>query len=202
MEIKLIRGQEDKKARRQAVIFATQKSHSDYRLPIIFYRFAFCLLLLILLMSHVSRLTANAADTVIKGGICLDKVPKGFYGTWRVSSKIISTNSEGLFKDSSVDLWNLSRVGDVITLDNPFSGAKASITISHIEGRAIKFKKIGDYEGKKITDTVQLVLEKDKFKGVNNIKLDTISEMDGHVIKTEWVLYNLTGEKISGETVK
>lgn len=158
--------------------------------------------LLFILIMFVAASFAFAEEPLIKGGVSIDKVPKDFYGTWRVSSKIISTNTEGLFKDSSVDLWNLSRVGDVITLDNPFSGAKASITISNIEGRAIKFKKLGDYEGKKITDTVQLVLEKDKFKGVNNIKLDTISEEDGHVIKTEWVVYGLTGERISGETVK
>lgn len=137
----------------------------------------------------------------LKTGISIDKVPKDFYGTWRVSSKLLSTNSEGLFKENSVDLWNLSRTDNVITLDNPFSGAKASITLSSVDGRAIKFKKTGDYDGKKLTDTVQLVLEKDTFKGVNNLKLDTISTLDGKVIKTEWATYNLTGEKISGENI-
>lgn len=148
------------------------------------------------------NLNALAEQTVIKTGISIDKVPKDFYGTWRVTSKIISTNAEGVFKKNSVDLWNLSRVNDVITLHNPFSGANASITISSVEGRSIKFKKTGDYDGKKLTDTVQLTLEKDTFTGVNNLKLDTISEADGHVLKTEWATYNLKGEKISGESIK
>lgn len=148
-----------------------------------------------------NAIAAEQAYT-IKAGISIDKVPKDFYGTWRVTSKLISTNAKGLFKENNVDLWNLSRVGDVITLDNPFSGAKASITISSLSDRSIKFKKTGDYEGKKLTDTVQLILGKETFKGVNNLKLDTISEIDRHVLKTEWATFNLTGEKISGETIK
>lgn len=146
---------------------------------------------------------AFAEEMVLKAGVSIDKIPKEFYGTWRVSSKLISSNTEGLFKEKNVDLWNLSRSGDVITLDNPFSGAKASITVSSVSGKAIKFKKIGDYDGnKKLSDTVQLVLEKDTFKGTNSLKLDTTSEVDGHVIKTEWAMYNLVGEKISGDTIK
>lgn len=144
-----------------------------------------------------------AADAVLKAGVSIDKVPKQLFGTWRVSAKITSTNADGLFKPKSVDLWNLSRVGDVITLDNPFSGANATVVISNVEGNAIKFKRTGKYDdNKKLTDTVQLVLEKDQFKGVNNLKLDTISEIDGHVMKTEWATYSLLGEKISGETIK
>lgn len=143
-----------------------------------------------------------AADVVLKTGVSIDKVPKEFFGTWRVSAKITSTNADGLFKPKSVDLWNLSRVGDVITLDNPFSGANATVVISNVEGNAIKFKRTGMYGYKKLTDTVQLVLKKDQFKGVNNLKLDTVSELDGHVLKTEWATYSLLGEKISGETIK
>lgn len=159
-------------------------------------------LVLLISILFLTVVCVFADGTVLKTGISIDKVPKEFYGTWRVSSKLISTNSQGLFKESSVDLWNLLRAGDVITLDNPFSGAKASITISNLEGRSIKFKKIGDYDSKKLTDTVQLILEKDKFKGVNNLKFDTISDIDGHVVKTEWATYNLIGEKISGDNIK
>lgn len=158
------------------------------------------LLLILIIFLTVSCVLADG--TVLKTGISIDKIPKDFYGTWRVSSKLISTNTEGLFKENSVDLWNLSRVGDVITLDNPFSGANASITVNEVRDRAIKFRKTGDYDTKKLTDTVQLVLGKETFKGVNNLKFDTISEVDGHVLKTEWAIYNLTGEKISGENIK
>jgi len=143
-----------------------------------------------------------AADTVLRAGVSIDKVPKDLFGTWRVSSKLTSTNAEEIFKPKSVDLWNLSRAGNVITLDNPFSGANASIVINTVDGRTIKFKRIGDYNNKKLTDTVQLVLGKDSFKGINNLRLETISEVDGHIMKTEWATYSLLGEKISGETIK
>jgi len=57
--------------------------------------------------------------------------------------KINLDNAEEIFKPKSVDLWNLSRAGNVITLDNPFSGANASIVINTVDGRTIKFKRIG-----------------------------------------------------------
>lgn len=143
-----------------------------------------------------------AENYTIKAGISIDKIPKEFYGTWRVSSSLQSTNSTELFKENTVDLWNLSRVGDVITLDNPFTGAHASIMVDEVKGRLIKFKKIGDYDGKKLTDTVQLTLGSDTFTGVNTLKFDTISKSDGHVLKSEIGTYRLSGEKISGESIK
>lgn len=181
-----------KKARRQEV---TKSSLKDFLLFGLFVFF-------ILLTAHCSLLSAFAADKVLTAGVSIDKIPADFYGTWRVSAKLQSTNSDSLFKSSSVDLWNLSRVGDVITLDNPFSGAKASITVNSISGRAIKFRKTGDYDSKKLTDTVQMMLGKDTFVGTNTLKFDTISGIDGHIVKTEWATYSLKGEKISGENIK
>jgi len=164
--------------------------------------FAFCTLLLFTLCSLLFASAVFATDNVLRAGVSIEKVPKDLFGTWRVSSKLTSTNADELFKEKSIDLWNLSRAGDVITLDNPFSGANASIVINTVDGRAVKFKRTGDYDNKKLTDTVQLILGKDSFKGVNTLKLDTISEVDGHVMKTEWATYSLLGEKISGETIK
>ncbi len=158
--------------------------------------------MLILLLLFTITLGISAQETVLKTGISIDKVPNELYGTWRVSSKLISTNSKGLFKEKSVDLWNLSRTSDVIILDNPFTGANASIMIDEVNGDFIKFKKVGDYDSKKLTDTVQLNLGKETFTGINYLKLDTVSEVDGHVIKSETAVYELTGEKISGTSIK
>jgi hypothetical protein len=137
----------------------------------------------------------------LKTGISLDKIPKGFYGTWRVTSKLLTATSDGLFKGSCVDLWNLSRVNNVITLDNPFSGAHSSITVSEVNDKVIKFSKIGDFDGNKLTDTVELILGNETFTGVNYLKLDTVSETDGHVIKSDKATYRLVGEKISGSSI-
>lgn len=159
------------------------------------------IILTILLMLTLT-ITAFAQQTVFKAGVSIDKVPKEFYGTWRVTSKLIDSNNDIIFKDSSIDLWNLSRVGNVITLENPFSGAKASISVDEINGKFIKFKKIGDYDNsKKLTDIVELTLGKETFSGINKLKLDTISDIDSHVIKSDKATYRLSGEKISGTNV-
>lgn len=159
-------------------------------------------ILLLILAVFLFISAAFAEQTVLKVGVSIDKIPKGFYGTWRVSSKLISTNSPDNFKEKSVDLWNLSRVDNVITLDNPFSGANASITVNVIKGSFIKFRKVGNYDNKKLTDTVRMTLNKDTFTGVNDLKIETLSDIDGTVIKTQWATYSLKGEKISGESIK
>jgi len=159
-------------------------------------------LILLILILFLTVSCVFAGETVLKVGISIDKVPKELYGTWRVTSKLVSSNNQEIFKPDSVDLWNLSRSNNVITLDNPFSGAHASIILDEVSDKVIKFKKIGDYDNKKLTDTVQLILSKETFTGVNYLKLDTISEVDGHVIKSENATYRLTGEKISGASIK
>lgn len=139
----------------------------------------------------------------LKAGVSMmDRIPDEFYGTWRVVSTLISSNNEAIFKNKNVDLWNLSREENVITLENPFSGAKASIKINSVEGSVIKFKKTGDYDGKKLSDVVELTLGKDSFKGINTLTLETVSQIDGHVMSFETAQYKLTGEKISGSSIR
>lgn len=137
----------------------------------------------------------------IKAGVSIDKVPKELYGTWRVNATLVSTNSPSRFKSNTTDLWNLSRAADVLTLDNPFSGAHASITVNEVSGKLIKFEKSEKDGEQKLTDVVELNLGKNSFTGINRLKLDTIAS-DGHVTKSESASYNLVGEKISGQSIK
>lgn len=159
-------------------------------------------IILILVFSAVTWAVAGQSYTLKAGVSMVDKVPKAFYGTWRVTSHLVTTNSHAAFKESSVDLWNLSRAGNVITLDNPFSGAKASIVVDEVTDKVIRFKKIGDYDGKRLTDIVKLQLNGDKFSGENNLILDTVSSVDNSVVKSERATYKLNGEKISGSSIK
>lgn len=154
------------------------------------------------LFLNLEKVTAAESYTLKAGVSMVDRVPKSFFGTWRVSSSLASTNSEGTFKPNNVDLWNLSKRGNVITLENPFSGANASITVDEVSDKLIKFKKNGNYDNKRLTDIVQLKLEGDKFSGTNSLILETLSEIDKSVIKTERATYKLTGEKISGSSIK
>ena len=106
------------------------------------------------------------------------------------------TNSPESFKKENIDIWNLSKSGDVINLSNPFTGASASVSVGYVEGTNIKFSRKGNYDGRILTDTVELKLSKDKFTGVNTLVLEVLS--GNSVIKTSKAVYILEGEKIAG----
>lgn len=136
---------------------------------------------------------AHNETTVLSGEVTM--IPRTFYGTWRVVSSKIDSDSN-IFKEKSLDIWNLSRTGNVISLCNPFNGAKAEITIERVEANDIVFTKTGNYGKKILTDKVELSIDNDSFTGTNTIKLDTYS--DGKLIKTETATYKIRGEKIAG----
>ena len=139
---------------------------------------------------------------VLEAGISIDDVPKALFGHWRVNAKLDDTNSYQTFKPQSIDFWNLSRIGDTIKLNNPYSGANAEISVKTVEGNLVVFQKTANYATNKVlTDTVHLRLEKDKFSGINTLKLETFSLVDGHLMKTETAQYIIKGEKLAGDSI-
>ena len=151
-------------------------------------------------------LNANCSEqynsNVLKTGISLsERVPTAFFGTWRVKSTLIETDSPANFKKENVDIWNLSKQGSVINLENPFSGASASITLDYAGTDAIRFSRKGNYDSRILTDTVELHLDKDKFTGINTLTLETLSDIDNSVIKRVSAKYSLKGEKIAGTNI-
>jgi hypothetical protein len=137
----------------------------------------------------------------LSAGVSINEIPKTFYGSWRVVAKLDETDSLRTFKPQSVDIWTLSRVGNVITLSNPFNGASAQISLKTVEGNLVIFSKEAPFGDKILTDTVSLRLDKNKFSGINTLYLKTYSTKDGEVKKTESARYIINGEKISGEDV-
>ena len=152
--------------------------------------------LLIFLMFPV--LNVQAQENVFQVGISMiEKVPQNFFGTWRVKSVLLDTNSPANFKKKNLDIWNLSRSGNVINLRNPFSGAEASVTLSYAGNNEVCFTKTSNYEGKRLTDTVKIVIDGNTFSGENRILLETLSNVDNSVLKTAEAVYSLSGEKIA-----
>ena len=100
-----------------------------------------------------------------------------------------------------MDLWNLSRVGDKVTLSNPFSGANADISVKTIEGNLIVFSKKAPYDNKVLIDTVTIRLNENSFSGINELTLESYSMVDKHLMKTEKARYKISGEKISGDSI-
>ena len=155
----------------------------------------------LLLLLIYPQIVEAENGTILSTGVSINEVPKTFFGCWRVKAKLDDTNSYGTFKPQSVDMWSLSRAGNIITLSNPFNGANAEIKLQAIEGNLIIFSKKAPYDNKLLTDTVSIRLDKNNFSGINELTLESLSQIDGHVFKTEKARYVITGEKISGESI-
>ena len=140
-----------------------------------------------------------AGQTTLKGFV--EKVPDTFFGSWRVSSYRLETDAPVSFKEKGVDLWNLSVEAGVINLSNPFSGAMAEIKVEEATANSVTFIKIGKYDNKILTDKVSITINGDNFSGTDELKLDTISDVDGSIRKTETAIYSIKGEKIAGQSV-
>lgn len=158
--------------------------------------------LVILFLFCFITVTSSIAEPLKAGVSMVGAVPDSFYGSWRVLAKIDKQSGDVYFKPVTVDLWNLSRSGDVINLNNPFTGASASVKLDYVDGNIIRFSKTAEYdENKKLTDTVDLKLNGNTFTGVNYLTLETFSMIDKSLIKKDTAVYILKGEKISGSSI-
>ena len=155
---------------------------------------------LLLFLCLIFPLCVHSA--VLEAGVSIEDIPEALFGTWRVNAKLEKTNSYPTFKAQSIDFWNLIRTGDVLRLDNPFSGANAEISVRAVEGNVVVFSKKLPYDGNKVlTDTVTIRLDGDKFSGINTLVLESFSLVDNHLMKTETATYEIKGEKIAGESI-
>jgi len=145
--------------------------------------------------------TLSTGATTLEAGISIENVPKALFGQWRISAKLENTNSYKSFKPQSIDFWNLSRNGNRVKLENPYSGANAELSIQTIENNLIVFSKKMPFDNKILTDTVTIRLQENEFKGYNHLTLETISSIDNKVLKTETATYEIKGEKISGDNI-
>lgn len=157
--------------------------------------------LIILLFTFFSVTNVFAEEFTLKAGVSVNDIPKAFFGSWRVIAKLEDSNSYGTFKPQSIDFWTLSRVGDKVTLSNPFTGANAEVSLKTIEGNLIVFSKKAPYDNKMLTDTITLRLSDNNFSGINTLSLESYSLVDNHLMKTETARYVIKGEKISGESI-
>ncbi len=159
----------------------------------------YCLILSGLFCGMLNISVAAEQSVLLKGGI--EKVPNTFFGSWRVVSTRTATDSPVTFKQKGLDLWNLSQDNNVIKLNNPFSGASAEVKIQNVSNNRVEFTKNGKYGNKMLSDTVKITISGDKFTGVDIIKLETLSDVDGSIRKTETAKYEITGERISGQSI-
>ena len=146
-------------------------------------------------------LSSTVMAEVIKAGVSIEQIPKSFFGVWQVDAQLEKTSNYSTFKTQSKDLWNLSRLGNVITLENPFTKAHAQIEVKQTEGNVIVFSKTSTFDNKILKDTVTIRLNGNTFAGYNDLSLETVSLYDGHILKKDTAKYLIKGKKLSGTSV-
>ncbi len=139
-------------------------------------------------------------SAVIEGSVMMtDKVPEEFYGDWKVVSVCTHTTNKNLFDKTSVDIWTLKRQGDIITLMNPLSGARADITVNDVKGKTVKFEKRTYFPDEESVETPILTIQGDNFTGVDKISIKTFQ--NGKLIKEDYVEFKVKGTKILGAPI-
>ena len=163
------------------------------------FKFFKIIFIIAMVVAFPSFAIAEQVQTLSAGISLNEQIPVDLMGTWRVASVLKETDSPANFKKMGIDIWNLSKTGNVITLSNPFTGATASIEVTYVKNNNIKFSKRGTYDRQNLEDTVELTLIGDKFQGTNYLKLDTVENET--TMKSKSATYVLRGEKISGSSV-
>lgn len=158
----------------------------------------FVFVLLMVLSTFVYKVSA---DPVLKTGVSLENLPNAIFGTWDVVATLEKTSDYSTFKPQTKDVWNLSRKGNVLTLENPFSRAKAEVKVNQIEGNVVVFSKSNAVDNYVLKDTVTIRLNGNTFAGYDDLVYETVSLHDGHVLKRVTAKYLLKGYKISGMSI-
>jgi|GEM_PF-921651 len=170
--------------------------------------------LLVLLLIFTGAVSGGILDTgavSLSGGVSENIINKGFFGTWHVTSKLIESNSSTEFQALSVHIWNLSGYGNVLILENQFSGARSEIKVDKavngpnggMDGALLKFRRVqekGDGANKIVlTETPEITLEGDVFKGYDTFFIEKYK--DGVLYKKEVVKYKIVGQRIVGNSI-
>ena len=145
-----------------------------------------------------------AQAEVLRATVTKDEIPKGFFGTWHVTSKIAETNNRELFNPVSVDIWTLGGYGNTLILENVQSGASSSIQVEsqkNLDGKTLKFQRVKtDTRGNmKIVqrESPEFKLNGNIFTGYDTYIIERY--VNNQLIKKDVVKYKVVGQKISGE---
>lgn len=144
--------------------------------------------------------TVNAQT--LKGGVYEEYIPKGFFGSWGVISKLKTTNNPNLFNYQSKDIWTLSGYNNILILENLESGATSKIEIKNKNSSdSLKFERKKEQkksQGKVVyREIVQFKLNGNNFSGVDKFFVENYNSKNVLIEKNE-AIYTIEGVKISG----
>ena len=136
----------------------------------------------------------------LQGNISLiENVPQNFYGTWLVTGTMISTNIENMYSKTAVDVWTLTKYGNIIVLANPVSGAYASISVNEVDGNKVKFTRTSTNSNQSSFEEPIINLNGDNFEGVDKMIIKHLK--NGKIVRTDELKYKINGQKIASESL-
>ena len=144
-----------------------------------------------------------ANSETLKGGVIEEYIPKGFFGSWGVISKLKSASDPLKFNYESRDIWMLSGSGNILILQNLESGAYSEIEVKEksIEGKTLKFtreKSVKTKEGKEIhKETIEFILFGNNFSGTDKYSIENYDK-NNVFLKGDCATYEIEGVRISG----
>ncbi len=135
---------------------------------------------------------------IISGGIeIIEKVPQELFGSWAVSAVQIYTNNPQKYKMMpSLDYWNIYKYNDVLTLENPQSGARASVTVKEINNNTISFTRHSKKINADVTESPTITISGENFFGTDKMIIKNYE--NNTLISTDVIEFTISGKKISG----
>lgn len=157
-----------------------------------------------IILSLICLLFLSSYAIGLKGGVSEEYIPKGFFGSWAVISKLDSSNNPTIFNYESRDIWTLSGYDNVLILENQQSGARSEIVIKEksTDGKTLTFKRektVSPNSAKTIyKETVSFKLMGANFSGIDEFIVERY-DSNNKLIKKDIATYHIAGVRISGE---
>jgi len=138
----------------------------------------------------------------IVGGISMsDRVPQDLYGSWSVVAVQTFTNNPQKYESMPcVEYWNIYRHANVLTLENPQSGASASVTVKEVKNNQVTFTRQSNKQNREITETPTIVILGENFIGTDKMLIKNYK--NGVLVSTDVVEFMIQGRKIGGKNVE
>ena len=153
---------------------------------------------LILCLFFIFFVQLKACSTTILGGVSIiEQVPQELFGSWAVSAVQSYTNNPKKYNSMpSLDYWNIYKHDNVLTLENPQSGARASVKIKEVVNNTVSFTRQAKKTESEVTETPTITILGENFVGTDKMVIKNYK--NGVLISTDVVEFTIRGQKIGG----
>lgn len=138
-----------------------------------------------------------AAKPIVGGISMTENVPQEMFGSWVVSAVQTYTNNPQKYNAMpSLDYWNIYKHDNVLTLENPQSGARASVTVKEVVDNTVSFVRQSKKTNSEVTETPTITILGENFFGTDKMVIKNYK--NGALISTDVVEFTIRGRKIGG----